>query len=154
MNVPLTDAVAKFSKLWGTPVAQDDQKTPEAHLAMKTRMGGGRVEATSLTVQTKMWPTPRASMNENRTTKNAPSHGTTHGETLAGTATHHSATTSTDGATTSLPVDLNPFFVASLMGVPMDWLTHSTSAVTGLCRRQLVRPSSNFSPALATHEQN
>ena len=32
------------------------------------------------------WPTPRASANENRTTKNAPSHGKTHGKTLAGEA--------------------------------------------------------------------
>lgn len=43
---------------WGTPVAQDDQKSPDAHLAMKERMGGGRVEPTSLTVQSKIWATP------------------------------------------------------------------------------------------------
>ena len=30
------------------------------------------------------WPTPRASANENRTTHDAPSHGTTHGRTLSG----------------------------------------------------------------------
>lgn len=30
------------------------------------------------------WPTPRSSTNENRTTKNAPSHGAGHGKTLAG----------------------------------------------------------------------
>jgi hypothetical protein len=33
-----------------------------------------------------MWPTPRASPNENRTTTNAPSHGNGHGKTLAGEA--------------------------------------------------------------------
>ena len=46
--------------MWGTPTARDDQKSPEAHLAMKARMGGGRTQPTSLTVQAKMWPTPTA----------------------------------------------------------------------------------------------
>lgn len=32
------------------------------------------------------WPTPRASPSDNRTTRNAPSHGNGHGETLAGVA--------------------------------------------------------------------
>lgn len=32
------------------------------------------------------WPTPRASPNENRTTRSAPTHGNGHGETLAGVA--------------------------------------------------------------------
>jgi hypothetical protein len=32
------------------------------------------------------WPTPRSSPNENRTTHHAPSHGVTHGKTLAGEA--------------------------------------------------------------------
>ena len=32
------------------------------------------------------WPTPRSSASENRTTQNAPSHGKTHGKTLAGEA--------------------------------------------------------------------
>lgn len=51
--------------LWPTPVAQDDQKSPEAHLAMKLRMGerdgtgANRTAITSLTVMAKasMWPT-------------------------------------------------------------------------------------------------
>lgn len=34
----------------------------------------------------KQWATPRASANENRTTKNAPTHGVSHGLTLAGQA--------------------------------------------------------------------
>lgn len=45
---------------WPTPVANDDNKTPEAHLAMKARMGGGRKEITSLQVMAKTfagWPT-------------------------------------------------------------------------------------------------
>lgn len=83
-----------------------------------------------------MWPTPRASMNENRTTKDAPSHGNGHGRTLAGTASHHDPTTSTDGSNGMV---LNPAFVAALMGLPNGWLTPCTSAVTD---------SSHSAPAL------
>ena len=45
---------------WPTPVANDDNKSPEAHLAMKARMGGNRTAVTSLQVAAKMtgWPTP------------------------------------------------------------------------------------------------
>lgn len=52
--------------MWPTPVSQDDNKTPEAHLAMKARMKGGpRSQITSLQVMVKatdrgLWPTPRA----------------------------------------------------------------------------------------------
>lgn len=54
-------ALANQVNLWPTPVAHDDQKSPEAHLAMKARMKGGpRTKPTSLTVVAKMWPTPRA----------------------------------------------------------------------------------------------
>jgi hypothetical protein len=66
-------------------------------------------------------------MNENRTTKDAPSHGTTHGRTLAGTASHHDPTTSTGGSNGMV---LNPEFVAALMGLPPGWLTPSISAET------------------------
>lgn len=104
----LTDRAVR---MWGTPVARDDQKSPEAHMAMKARMD--RNTATS--------------MNENRTTKDALSHGTTHGRTLAGTASHHAPTTSTGGPNGMV---LNPAFVAALMGLPTGWLTPSTSAET------------------------
>ena len=46
---------------WPTPVANDDNKSPEAHLAMKKRMGGGRKAITSLQVMAQTvagWPTP------------------------------------------------------------------------------------------------
>jgi hypothetical protein len=47
---------------WPTPVAHDDNKSVEAHLAMKKRMGGGRKAVTSLQVMAKLvgWPTPMA----------------------------------------------------------------------------------------------
>lgn len=123
--VPLTDV--NGSGLWGTPVARDDQKTPEAHLAMKARMGGGRTEATSLTVQSKMWSTPTFMPVAKRW--RGP----------------HDPTTATDGSNGSQRADLNPFFVASLMGLPSDWLTHSTSEVTVWCRNALHTPGHNSS---------
>ena len=108
-------------------------------------------------------------MNENRTTQHAPSHGVTHGRTLAGSANAHMSTMwptpttkdtnlvtselNPDGkhgmelrrraghfhlAQTTEPAgndgqpraDLNPQFVAALMGVPKDWLTPYTSEET------------------------
>lgn len=50
---------ASSSSAWPTPCAQDDNKTPEAHMAMKARMKGGpRHSVTSLQVSVQMWPTP------------------------------------------------------------------------------------------------
>lgn len=52
--------------LYPTPVSNDDNKSPEAHLAMKSRMGGGRKQITSLQVLSKvdgfdrLIPTPTA----------------------------------------------------------------------------------------------
>ncbi len=54
--------------MWPTPVANDDNKSVAAHLAMKDRMGGNRTAITSLQVALKdatseaparTWPTPR-----------------------------------------------------------------------------------------------
>ena len=46
---------------WPTPVANDDNKSPAAHLAMKARMKGGpRQTITSLQVIVQQWPTPAA----------------------------------------------------------------------------------------------
>lgn len=53
---------------WPTPCAQDDNKSPEAHMAMKRRMPGGpRNTITSLQVMTKAlaWPTPTVQDSEN-----------------------------------------------------------------------------------------
>lgn len=50
-----------LARLWPTPAAQEDQRSPEAHLAMKAGMAGGpRSAVTSLTVMTKLWHTPSA----------------------------------------------------------------------------------------------
>lgn len=49
------------ARYWPTPVAHDDNKSPEAHLAMKARMPGGpRSTVTSLNVAAKLWHTPTA----------------------------------------------------------------------------------------------
>jgi hypothetical protein len=67
---PLTRGIA--SGLLPTPVAHDDGKTPEAHMAMKRRMPGGeRKTITSLAVLARndftqpdgqrIWPTPKSS---------------------------------------------------------------------------------------------
>lgn len=51
---------------WPTAVANDDNQTPEAHLAMKKRMGerdgsnANRTAITSLNVLVQQWPTPMA----------------------------------------------------------------------------------------------
>ena len=54
-------------------------------------------------------------------------------------------TTPSDGNDGSPKADLNPRFVAALMGVPWDWLTPSTSAATDSSPLALVKHSDNFS---------
>jgi hypothetical protein len=161
-GVTLTDRAVR---MWGTPVARDDQKSPEAHMAMKAAMpGGARTEATSLTVQVKMWqspmaadssrasetmtrgegnpklqgqarmwPTPRA--HDGMTTcDKASSHPKSGGDGLITAASRHAQTTTPDGNDGPPKADLNPRFVATLMGVPPDWLTLSISGVTDSSR--------------------
>jgi hypothetical protein len=73
------------AKMWGTPTARDDQKSPEASARSLDRHTAGL----------------------------------------------RAVTTRTDGDSGSPKVDLNPSFVAALMGLPWDWLMPSTSAGTG-----------------------
>ena len=104
--------------MWPTPVANPDAPNSNcvngptslgmaAHLwptatAGDANSSGGREGSpncnpgTSLTDAAGLWATPRASISENRTTQNAPSHGTTHGMTLAGQAASWRTPTSTD----------------------------------------------------------
>jgi hypothetical protein len=140
-NVTLTDRAVR---MWGTPVARDDGKTPDAHLAMKARMGGNRTEATSLTVQARMWPTPAASAGDRGSDPirtNAKAGGLTlRQEVESGPL---ALTTTPDGGSGSPKADLNPRFVAALMGVPWDWLTPSTSEATDSYRAWLLRHCSS-----------
>lgn len=61
---------AKQATNWPTPAANDDNKTPEAHLAMKQRMGerdgshANRTAITSLAVKVQCWPSPRSEDSE------------------------------------------------------------------------------------------
>tara|TARA_R100000329_G_scaffold11543_1_gene12584 strand:+ start:189 stop:1286 length:1098 start_codon:yes stop_codon:yes gene_type:complete len=74
---------------WPTPVAQDDNKSPEAHMQMKQRMKGGpRYKPTSLQVMVKgvergLWPTPTA--QDNNQVSGNPDHPK-RGTTLGGAA--------------------------------------------------------------------
>jgi hypothetical protein len=90
------------------------------------------------------WPTPRAHDAKDMATC-SPQRNT---DGLPGAAiTAHG----NDG---SAKADLNPFFVATLMGLPMDWLTHSTSEVTALCRNALRKPSDNSQEGTEALEPN
>ncbi len=96
------------SGLWPTPVAQDDGKTPEAHLSMKARMPGGpRKTITSLTVMVKaiergMWPTPTAA------------------DGMGGPGTSPGRTGGLN-LRTAVGGGLNPTWVEWLMGFPAGW---------------------------------
>lgn len=70
----------------------------------------------------KLYPTPRHAPNDWRTTKNAPSHGKTHGATISGTVNDDERA---DGRTPALPSEgagnLNPDWVEWIMGLPRGW---------------------------------
>jgi hypothetical protein len=114
--------------MWNTPVAQDDQKSPEAHLAMKARMKGGpRSTITSLNVQTKVWPTPaaRASkgslpLDQRDRTMGTLDKAAEQKFSLPAPATSTDGEPSSPPARTSRP-RLNPAFASWLMGLPCWW---------------------------------
>jgi site-specific DNA-cytosine methylase len=74
------------------------------------------------------YPTPRSAANEWRTTKNAPSHGTKHGKTLAGEANDRERR---EGRTPALPSEscgnMSPSWVEWLMGLPIGWTDRRTA---------------------------
>jgi len=99
--------------LLGTPVSQDDNKTPEAHMRMKARMKGGpRYKATSLQVQIAMLPTPKS---QNST--GAGEHGQG-GKDLQ-----------TEIVGTSRGLKLQPAFVEWMQGFPIGWTDLKPSAM-------------------------
>lgn len=107
---------------------------------------GSHVTLTDATRRGRLWPTPAASMAYRGTDPDRTND-------RAGSPTYKSVALAWDGPpdptetgpTGSQRVDLNPFFVAELMGLPADWLTPSTSEVTDWCRRQQ-QQHSPFSP--------
>ena len=133
---------------WPTPVANDDNKSPEAHLAMKARMGGGRKKITSLQVAAKAWPPPMAGTpaqhGYNRAGNNDSSRKTV--EIAKGWATPRAIDGRTKGngprpdtltGQTHYGKDrkrlaggvLNPAFASWLMGFPEDWISCAPSAM-------------------------
>jgi hypothetical protein len=113
---------------WPTPVANDDNKSPEAHLAMKKRMGerdgsgSNRTQITSLQVMAKTalagWPTPDT--NERGGPQDAEKRRAGgHSVTLQDAA--HGAITTSSPAQTAKRGALNPAFSRWLMGFPAVW---------------------------------
>lgn len=120
-GTPLTIA----ARTWPTPSTQDTENNGGPSQAVR--------HSPPLNSLAAQWPTPRASARENRTTKNAPSHGVTHGSTLAGEASERSLPapgTETHGHTCSPEcLRLNPLFVDWLQGFPPGWTDCDATAM-------------------------
>ena len=116
---PTLGAVARMAG-WPTPVANDDNKTPEAHLAMKTRMGGNRTQATSLVVVAKMagWATPRATDGDKNVRS---SEGALNEAQRKGGNNDLGTTASLSHAPMEKRGQLNPAFSLWLQGFPPEW---------------------------------
>ena len=120
---------------WPTPTAQPDNKTPEAHLAMKKRMGerdgtgANRTAITDLQVMAKAqvatWATPQArnadSNAESRESKKARGSGEINLVEAAKETEHSGPTPSGSPERTEKPGALNPAFPCWLMGFPPEW---------------------------------
>ena len=111
-------------------------------MAMKARMN--RNTATSLTVQAKMWLTPRAA-------EGSRGHDVQHG-TGGPSLGLLVRTTTTDGTSGEPKADLNPRFVAALMGVPWDWLSPCTSVETDSYHEWRRKHSPNWRLVLASDD--
>jgi site-specific DNA-cytosine methylase len=73
-------------------------------------------------VPVRLYPTPRKASNEWRTTRNAPSHGKTHGKTLAGELNDLERADGLVPAKSSESAgNVNPNWVEWLMGLPEEW---------------------------------
>lgn len=132
-------------RLWGTPVANDDQKTPEAHIVMKQRLLNPTPTAavTSLTVQVKLWPTPAA--HDPKDLAVSPSQMHRNSQMLPVAAVLHGLQERTEtGPSTSPRVELNPRFVEALMGLPKGWLTPCTLVETDSFQQWLRQHSLSY----------
>ena len=128
------------AKMWATPRARNPPRSSAQGTAgpTLTEQAVGRDPATP-----KMWPTPRAS--DGTRGSDAP-HGDG-GPSLKTKVMHTDGRpdprTPSDGQNGSRRADLNPQFVAMLMGIPPDWLTLFTSEVTDLSPNALPKHGHN-----------
>ena len=124
--------------MWTTPKACD----------VKGSTGQDNRNTPDLPHQARMWPTPAASAGS-RGSDPVRTNDKAGGLTLRQEVERGplAQTTPTDGPDGSPKADLNPRFVAALMGVPWDWLTPSTSVATDSYLEWLRQHSLNWPAA-------
>jgi predicted transcriptional regulator len=116
--------------LWPTPVANDDNKTPEAHLAMKKRIGerdgthSNRTAITSLNVMVKQWQTATVSTGAHRQKDGSMIDKLD--QQVKNWATPDASDRRSDncrqiGLSNQTQGKLNPRWVETLMGLPVGW---------------------------------
>ncbi|WP_338634625.1 hypothetical protein [Afipia carboxidovorans] len=111
------DLTALAMTTWPTAQARDHFPAhSQEYIAEKKALGHGMANLNDVA----MWSTPRASPNENRTTKATPSQmAGKHGQYLAVQAILSNGSS----APTEKPGALNPEFVCWLMGYPTAWVS-------------------------------
>ena len=153
------------------PMTWKLKATPSERLYSEHVLSARRTKDAGYTASESLWPTVRASPNENRTRGMPPTHGKTHGIALAGLVTetamwatptqrdHKSGKSNLHGknarplneqvvgvatgfnAQTTNSGYLHPAFPCWLMGLPQDWLDPLPATETPLSRKSQ-QPSS------------
>ena len=111
------------------PTARGADSANAANTTAGRKPGHKYHDGDTLVDATRMWPTPRSSMNENRTTHPAPTHGKTHGRVLAGEAAQWATPTGRDhkdGACADANVPTNALLGRQALRTPMPGDTCST----------------------------